>query len=88
MYLKESSVFLVSIIFHIQTRKCTKLFTENKVEYFAHALTVCTRPLLGGGGRGLGMRLLLASFPSPSDGKLGWTQIWDVGAESKITTHM
>ena len=42
---QKSSVFLVSIIFHIQTRKCTKLFTENITEY---AKTVCTRPLLRG----------------------------------------
>ena len=57
VYLKESSVFLVSIMFRIQTRKCTKLFTENVTECFAHAQTVCTRPRLRG-GRGLGMRLL------------------------------
>ena len=33
MSLKKSSVFLVSIIFRIQTMKCTKLFTENITEY-------------------------------------------------------
>ena len=52
-----ATVFLVSIIFRIRTRKCTKLFTENITEYFAHAQTVCTRPLLGlslGGGGGGG----------------------------------
>ena len=54
MYLKESSVFLVSIIFRILTRNCTKLFTENVTEYFAHAQAVCTRPLLGGRGGGGG----------------------------------
>ena len=49
---QRSSVFLVSIIFRIRTRKCTKLFTENKAEYFVHTQTVCTRPLLGGEGPG------------------------------------
>ena len=48
----ESSVFLVSIIFCIRTRKCTKLFTENITEYFAHVHAVCTRPLLWGKGPG------------------------------------
>ena len=62
------------------------LFMENKAKYFVHAQQ-CV-PGLSSGERGLGTRLLLASFPSPSDGKLGWTQIWDVGAEPKITTHM
>ena len=52
VYLKESSVFLVSIIFRIRTRKCTKLFTESTPEYFSHVQTVCTRPLLGGEGPG------------------------------------
>ena len=53
MYLKESSVLLVSIIFHIQTRKCTKLFTENMTEYFTHAQ--CVPDLSsGGGGEGPG----------------------------------
>ena len=42
----------------------------------------------GGGGGGLGTRLLLASFPSPSDGKLGWTQKWDVSAEPNYNTHV
>ena len=32
--------------------KCTKLFTENVTEYFVHAQTVGTRPLLGGRGPG------------------------------------
>ena len=27
-------------------------------KYFVHAQTVCTRHLLGGGGRGLGMKLI------------------------------
>ena len=49
---KKASVFLISIIFHIQTRKCTKLFTENIMKYFAHVQTVCTRLLLGGKGPG------------------------------------
>ena len=46
MYFKESSVFLVSIIFCIRTKKCAKLFTETMTEYFAHAQTVSTRLLL------------------------------------------
>ena len=49
---ESSSVFLVSIIFRIRTRTCTKLFMENITEYFAHAQAVCTRPLLGGEGPG------------------------------------
>ena len=31
-------------------------FTENKMEYFMHVLTVSARPLLGGGGGGGGSR--------------------------------
>ena len=52
MYLKESSVFLVSIIFRIRTRKCTKLFTENITEYFVHAQCVPGLSSVGGGGGG------------------------------------
>ena len=46
---KESSVYLVSIIFRIRTRKCTKLFMENIKKYFVHAQAVCTRSILRGG---------------------------------------
>ena len=54
--LKESSVFLVSIIFRIQTRKCMKLFMENikqilhatvldiKVYYYPRNAILATRP--------------------------------------------
>ena len=42
------------MIFRIQTRKCTKLFTKNVTEYFAHEQAVCIRPLLRGGGEGSG----------------------------------
>ena len=31
-------------------KNCTKLFMENIMKYFTHAQTVCTRPLLRGGG--------------------------------------
>ena len=52
------ALFLVSIIFCIQTRKCARLFTENITEYLAHAQAVCTRPLLGGGG-GVGNEVMV-----------------------------
>ena len=51
---KESSVFLVSIIFHTRTRKCTKPFTENITEYFVHVQTVYQASPRGGGGGGGG----------------------------------
>ena len=45
------SVILVSIIFCIRPMWFTMYFTERKMEYYAHAQTVCTRPspcILGG----------------------------------------
>ena len=46
-FYQESSVFLVSIIFLIQTKKCTKLFTEN-IKQILHAtvldIKVCYYP--------------------------------------------
>ena len=42
-----------------------KLFKENITEYFAHAQTVCTRPLLGGGGGGV---RLLPVYLHPNNG--------------------
>ena len=52
--ISESSVFLVSIIFCIRTRNCTKFIRENIMECFTYAQTVCTRPLLGGEVEGPG----------------------------------
>ena len=36
----------------MRTRKCTKLFTENIAEYFAHVQAMCARPLFMGEGPG------------------------------------
>ena len=56
MFIWTRAVFCVvrsmSVLHSIRTRKCTKLFTENITEYFAHAQAVCIRPLLGGEGPG------------------------------------